>query len=144
MKKMHRKIFGTVATTLTFCLTLLFISSTSFAEQCVDNGDGTVTDYNNRLMWQKDLAGGVWARAIHTADISIGGHSDWRLPSREELMGLYHSVCKSMMLVKNDDYWSSSQYKNNYGAWVVNFRNGTTRQEVFTKYYYIRFVRNAR
>ncbi len=50
MKTMYGKIFGTMAIAFIFCLTMLFISSTSFAEQCVDNGDGTVTDNSTGLM----------------------------------------------------------------------------------------------
>jgi hypothetical protein len=143
MKTMYRKIFGTVTVALTFFLVMLFISSTSFAEQCVDNGDGTVTDNNIGLMWQQGLSAGEWTRAMHTADIKIGGHSDWRLPSKGELINLYNSSCKSMMVVRNEGYWSSAPYKT-ASAWVVDFSNGSMRYEMVYKYHFIRYVRNSR
>jgi hypothetical protein len=65
----------------------------------VDNGDGTVTDRNTRLVWEKKSADGTihdqnafytWsdAFALHIAGLNairFGGHNDWRLPNVREL-----------------------------------------------------------
>mgnify|MGYP003339671132 CR=1 FL=1 len=66
-----------------------------------DNGDGTITDLNTGLVWEKlDDAGGIhdvtttytWpnAFAVKLAALNAGsgfaGHTDWRLPNRTELM----------------------------------------------------------
>lgn len=57
-----------------------------------DNGDGTVTDLNTGLMWQQtpDLENKItFASAFTTAaDMNLGGHSDWRVPTLKELYSL--------------------------------------------------------
>lgn len=66
-----------------------------------DDGDGTVTDRNTGLTWEKlDDAGGLhdkdatytWADAFaHVAALNaaaFGGHSDWRLPNVRELRSI--------------------------------------------------------
>ncbi len=87
MRKMWRKIFTTVALAFMLCLTGLVMSGTVLAQQCVDNGDGTVTDKGAGLMWQKATAGPMdWHTAMsYASSLSLGGHSDWRLPSSDEL-----------------------------------------------------------
>lgn len=56
-----------------------------------DNGDGTVTDLVTGLMWQKYLFEEklTYDEALEGTDTcSLGGHSDWRLPSIKELYSL--------------------------------------------------------
>lgn len=57
-----------------------------------DNGDGTVTDNNTGLMWQKGFDGGrkhTFAEArAGAASCRTGGHADWRLPTIKELYSL--------------------------------------------------------
>src|SRR2546422_4574104 len=73
-----------------------------------DNGDGTITDNNTGLMWEKlSMDGSVhdvsntytWANAFaqHVATLngtSFAGHNDWRMPNVKELESLmnYHDV----------------------------------------------------
>ena len=66
-----------------------------------DNGDGTVTDLVTGLMWQQstDLNGDgminyedklSYDEALAAADtFSLGGYSDWRLPSIKEMYSLF-------------------------------------------------------
>lgn len=71
----------------------------------VDNGDGTVTDENTGLMWEKlgddssihdrdDRYNWADASAQKIAALNAGGgfagHKDWRLPNRRELESLHH------------------------------------------------------
>lgn len=55
-----------------------------------DNGDGTITDNNTGLMWQKTPGAKVtWAQASAGASsFSLAGHNDWRLPTIKELYSL--------------------------------------------------------
>ena len=57
-----------------------------------DNGDGTVTDLNTGLMWQKtpDLKNkSTFVQAVAGAKaFRLAGHSDWRLPTIKELYSL--------------------------------------------------------
>lgn len=60
------------------------------APSYTDNGDGTVTDNNTGLMWQKD-PGSKTSYAVAQAgaeSFSLAGYSDWRLPSIKELYSL--------------------------------------------------------
>ena len=56
----------------------------------IDNGDGTVTDTVTGLMWQKNMGTKIsYADAVTKADtMTLGGHSDWRIPTIKELYSL--------------------------------------------------------
>ena len=56
-----------------------------------DNGDGTVTDLNTGLMWQKtpDFTRYTYDEALeYVENLEIGGYDDWRLPTIKELYSL--------------------------------------------------------
>lgn len=55
-----------------------------------DNGDGTVTDLNTGLMWQKTPGNKVtYDEAVAGAeDLNLAGYDDWRLPTIKELYSL--------------------------------------------------------
>ena len=57
-----------------------------------DHSDGTVTDNNTKLMWSKDANlfdwPNWWDAKSYCADLTLAGHSDWRLPSISELKSL--------------------------------------------------------
>lgn len=65
----------------------------------VDNGDGTVTDFETQLMWKQtdsyqDTSKWVnWYDALEHIrklnDKKFAGHANWRLPSLEEAEGIY-------------------------------------------------------
>ncbi len=139
MRKMWTKLSTTAALAFMLCLT-----GTAFAQQCVDNGDGTVTDKGAGLMWQKATAGPMdWDAAMsYASSISLGGHSGWWLPNIDELQALYHSPCKSMMEVVPSNYWSSTTNANYTSyAWLVNFHNGYVSGSYKSLSDYVRAVR---
>jgi hypothetical protein len=56
-----------------------------------DNGDGTVTDDNTRLMWQKVPYEGKMSydEAVeYVENLELGGYTDWRLPTIKESFSL--------------------------------------------------------
>ena len=57
-----------------------------------DNGDGTVSDLNTGLVWQKKphLGGKLTYReaVAQAGTLKLAGHSDWRLPTIKELYSL--------------------------------------------------------
>jgi len=56
-----------------------------------DNGNGTITDNVTGLTWQKedDNIERAWDNAnTYCDDLTLGGYSDWRLPSDMELMSI--------------------------------------------------------
>ncbi|MDH4233148.1 MAG: DUF1566 domain-containing protein, partial [Nitrospirota bacterium] len=114
-----------------------------------DNGNGTVTDNNTGLVWQKEDDNQTynWYQASGTYDatynsssqnvcgtLSLGGHSDWRLPSKKELMSIVdYSVTSPGPTINStyfpntntSNYWTSailSCYPGN--AWGVEFWDG--------------------
>lgn len=57
----------------------------------VDNGDGTITDLNTGLMWQKahDFNRRTLEESIeHVNNMTLGGHDDWRVPTIKELYSI--------------------------------------------------------
>jgi curved DNA-binding protein CbpA len=72
-------------------------------QQFVDNGDGTVTDIGNGLMWMKcslgqeyfdhNCVGSVKSfpkKTVSHLTLSYFGKSDWRLPSKQEQASLHY------------------------------------------------------
>lgn len=54
-----------------------------------DNGDGTITDSVTGLMWQRGYEVMSYEEAMAAAEsFSLGGYSDWRLPSIKEAYSL--------------------------------------------------------
>ena len=114
-----------------------------------DNADGTVTDKNTGLMWQKHDDGNRhnWYQASGTVhkthnptakdvcgSLTLGSHSDWRLPTKKELMSIADYGIPSpgpmIMTTYFPDaysawYWSSTTYAGSPGlAWYMDFNNG--------------------
>ena len=57
-------------------------------------------------------------------NVTINGYSDWYLPSKDELGEMY--LNKTIIGgFSNSYYWSSSE-NSNFGAWLVNFIDGST------------------
>ena len=113
-----------------------------------DNGDGTVTDLNTGLIWQKSSAdvdedGEItlrdcldWQDACDFCnERTISGHSDFRLPNRRELLSIVDygkdsfPTINSIFDCRFTSYWSGSAYAvsapEEY-AWYVHFKFGVS------------------
>jgi hypothetical protein len=104
-------------------------------ESYMDNGDGTVTDKVTGLMWQQAVAATsyTWADAVaYCPTLTLAGHSDWRLPSRIELLSLVDVGQFSPSIngtyfpsTPATPFWSSSRLAGSSSfAWGVLFGNG--------------------
>jgi hypothetical protein len=56
-----KKLYAVATMAVLLCLAGFVMPGTTFAQQCVDNGDGTVTDNGTGLMWQK---GNGWSNEL--------------------------------------------------------------------------------
>jgi len=102
----------------------------------VDNGDGTVTDKNSKLMWKQEESPEVnWKEALkYCEELNLGGHNDWRLPSMKELGMLidtsfannnwyYEEVFPDTKSKPLGFYSSSNTFAETF-VWGINFTFG--------------------
>jgi PKD repeat protein len=104
----------------------------------IDNGDGTVSDTESGLMWQKSESGPKnWEQALgYCEKLGLAGYQDWHLPDRFELQSLidfcsYEPSADKLYFpdIYSSTYWSSTTCNNNVqSAWVVNFGSGHVSQ----------------
>jgi hypothetical protein len=136
----------------------------------VDNGDGTVSDLQVGLVWQKCSIGQSgadcsigsaqafkWDQAVLQADLinssgGFAGHADWRLPKINELRSLVEGACWSPSInitffpnTPDSDYWSSSTYSGfAKNSWYVSFNNGKSQFNHSNFENHVRLVRHAK
>jgi len=130
-------------------------------DRFVDNGDGTVTDRHTRLMWPKgmnyqadnarradrQLVGNLIA---NVAEMNMGGHTDWRLPTIHELLSLGRfddwdaSFPYEVLEPDNNAYYFSSTLRRNDPSypWSVQFQSGGSNRVVLANSGYILPVRD--
>jgi hypothetical protein len=129
------------------------------AEDFIVDGCGseTILDTVTGLCWDKNLnrhGTSKWSNAVSDCDGSThAGHSDWRLPQRDELMTLVDLIggggttCSTLGVFgftgcQNSRYWSATTYQSNAGpAWVVNFNSGHSSNYDKANNYYVACVR---
>ena len=74
------------------------------------------------------LGGYNWNDAVSVArNYNGGGFYDWYLPNKEELNLIYQNLVKTGILDVSQGktwYWSSSQHRNLYDAFHLNFSDG--------------------
>lgn len=108
------------------------------------NSDGTTTDNVTGLMWQSSDDGSpyTWYEASGTwhpdanpyglnvcGDLSLGGSTDWRLPTEKELIGIVHYDKNNPSIDQTyfpgtvrDRYWTVTSHALRFDeAWNVDF-----------------------
>ncbi|MCP4755353.1 MAG: DUF1566 domain-containing protein, partial [Proteobacteria bacterium] len=117
-----------------------------------DNGDGTITDANTLLMWQKlDAdAAKTWPNAgSFCQSLSLGSYSDWRLPHVKELQSLLDFgssplINASFLNTNSASYWTATPLASaTESAWMVGFNDGSVSGDAKSKYHLVRCVRGA-
>ncbi len=114
-----------------------------------DNGNGTATDQDTGLTWQKEDGGLMtWTNALsYCNSLSLGGNSDWRLPNYKELASVEDFTSDSGMIVpffpdSNGDYYSSTTDAfGTTGAWSATVYGGGEDHKSGS--YYVRCVRGG-
>ncbi len=103
-----------------------------------DNITEIVTESRTNLQWQDNedvnTTQRTWQGAIDYCEntLSLGGHNDWRLPNKKELLSIadrsrYNPAIDNTIFVNtaSPDYWSSTAFVDStYDAWYVGFGNG--------------------
>jgi hypothetical protein len=130
-----------------------------------DHGDGTVTDNNTKLMWQKCGVGQnyltcegngsyyEWPAAFGACStLSLGSYNDWRLPTIKEIItlikyGTYNPAIDDTFpnatYYDLMGYWTSTPVNENC-AYFVRFTHGTADIEWQTGGAYMTSVRCVR
>ena len=141
------------------------IVPTSPKSHFTSNGNGTVTDRTTGLMWMScslgqqwkgktcrgKATGFSWQEGLKvTASQTFAGHSDWRLPNKNELDSIVEGRCYTPAI--NTEifpetppafFWTSSPYAGSMtGAWSVDFGFGAVTASVKTGEMYVRLVRD--
>jgi formylglycine-generating enzyme required for sulfatase activity len=124
-----------------------------------DNGDGTITDNNTGLMWQKTDGGEmVFENAVsYCSNLKLGGYNDWRLPLGYELFSInkydfLNPAINTAYFTKTlVEYWYTSELRidDTSKVWVVNSGGGIgahpkseTISNKGTRRFHVRAVRN--
>ena len=117
------------------------------------HSNGTVTDNVTGLMWQQQGSAGTWDGAIaYCQNLELAGYSDYRLPSKKELVGIVIYGTWSPAIdtaafpyTSTSYYWSSTTaaFNNASYAWYVDFDYGDVSTYHKWTILYVRCVRGV-
>jgi hypothetical protein len=127
-------------------------------EKYTVNGDGTVTDGVTHLMWQQGEGPATYAwgdpatagtAQNYCATLALAGHSDWRLPTKIELVSLVDPTFENPTIdgtafpgTTPNYFWTATATAGlTANAWAVYFYEGWVRVEPTSTMLYARCVR---
>lgn len=130
--------------------------------------NGLVQDKNTGLMWTRCAYGQTWDETNTTctgtpakvtwqnalqlsANLEMGGHSDWRLPNVKELASIVERKCVDPSVnatlfpnTASENYWTSTTVAADpSAAWAVAYYNGKNNTKDKLVDVHVRFVRYA-
>lgn len=132
------------------CIRRNILSTVSYlATAKAANNDMIVKDTASDLIWQYGTASNkTWKEALdYCENLEYAGHSDWRLPNRNELLSLEYSGQNYIFPVSRETFWSSTTTPAYYGssprymAFSVNFETDELYHEMKTIKNHVRCVR---
>lgn len=147
------------------------VKSSHQTEQYIDNGDGTITDVINELVWSKCSLGQIykdsscsgdpesydtWSDALLAAKDNnnyVTKTDDWRLPNIKELGTLVERACTAPAInitmfptTPSRPYWSNTlddiNININTKGLVIIFENGSEKIKNIEKVRHVRLVRS--
>ncbi len=135
----------------------ILIAVSTLSADLSRSGD-IVSDSTTGLQWQDDaiVASAVrtWTEAIDYCEntLTLGGHTDWRLPNKKELLSIadrsrYNPVIDDTVFANTAlDYYRSSTTSTHYSgnAWVVRFSYGYSSHNHVKDSNYCMYVRCVR
>jgi hypothetical protein len=108
-------------------------------QRFIDNGDGTISDTKTDLMWKKNDSYNDLLKFLNygqgkkymkkTNEDSFGGHSDWRIPAKNEAQTLfYYDLSKSMQDKYNMTLYIDPVFPAGcgYNTWTTETRGKIT------------------
>ena len=117
------------------CLLLTVVcTATAYGVGPYSSNGITVLDNGTGLEWQQadDGQTRTWSQALaYCEDLSLGGHSDWRLPNIRELISIvddsrYDPAIDPAFQCRSSGYWSATTLApNTDNAWGVYFYYGS-------------------
>ena len=139
------------------------VANTSASASGTPGTDWACTkDNHTNLIWSLQTVSGVtWVDATSTAGSSpIAAHNgasrcgfatDWRVPTRRELLSIVHHGAYSPAIdgayfpaTVSSGYWTNDSYAPNpVGAWLVDFDNDGTSANFKTSAGHVRLVRSG-
>ena len=141
----------------------LFCTISIYSLPYTDNGDGTILDQKTNLVWQKCSQGQDektcegeatqtnWMQAnVYCGQLVLAGKK-WRLPKREEILGLLDVSIKADSKIDPTAFpntsayrfWSSTVYdKNPSVMWTTHFYYGDEKRTKKTGKGYAKCVMN--
>ena len=132
---------------ISFALLLIF---TSVVNADFSRDGDIVIDSVTGLEWQDDESvKRSWEEAIEYCEaLELGGHTDWRLPSFNELYTIADHTKRNPAIdarfqsIVSDSYWSSTTYVGfKDSAWCVSFNTGLNHANTKSYSRYVRCVR---
>ena len=118
----------------------------------IDNDDGTITDSATELMWERagsDTKYNHDAAVARCGDLTLAGHTDWRLPTIRELISIVDYERRNLAIhpafkTAARFYWSATTFAMFPDfAWYVDFFNGFVGSGNKDFDFYVRAVRTG-
>ena len=116
-----------------------------------DNGDGTITDLNTGLMWQKadSQVERPFSSALrYSKDLHLAGYEDWRMPTPLELQSIFCELQvpsqKCQFFTGNSPWIWTSLQDNEFPDVAIGFNYKHGDMHKFIKEYFHLLVRCVR